>query len=81
VTAQSLRNTNVILACTAFYINQTCYRYQAKLNAENEYIADWLISFSTKQRNCGSDLCFFYETSKAPNGITRSSTGFTANWS
>ncbi|MCE3262283.1 MAG: Mobile element protein [Pseudoduganella sp.] len=30
-------------ACLAFGISQTCYRYQAKLNAENETIADWLV--------------------------------------
>jgi putative transposase len=38
-------------ACLAFGISQTCYRYQAKLNAENEVIADWLVRLTTNQRN------------------------------
>ena len=28
------------LACTAFGMSETCYRYQAKRRAENEEIAD-----------------------------------------
>ncbi|MFK4765104.1 hypothetical protein ACI3L3_10060 [Desulfobaculum sp. SPO524] len=27
----------------AFDISQTCYRYEPKLSAENDLIADWLI--------------------------------------
>ena len=30
-------------ACLAFGISQTCFRYQAKRNSENEVIADWLV--------------------------------------
>jgi putative transposase len=48
-------------ACLAFGISQTCYRYQVKLNAENEVIADWLVRLTNNQRNgalvCAS--CFF----------------------
>lgn len=35
-------HTTVKNACLSFGISQTCFRYQAKLNAENEAIADWL---------------------------------------
>jgi putative transposase len=35
-------------ACLAFGISQTCYRYQAKLNAENEVIADWLVRLTAQ---------------------------------
>ena len=46
--------------CLAFGISQTCFRYEAKLNAENEVIADWLIRLTTNQRNWGFGLCFLY---------------------
>jgi putative transposase len=41
-------------------ISQTCYRYEAKLNAHNEVIADWLVRLTTSQRNWGFGLCFLY---------------------
>jgi putative transposase len=47
-------------ACLAFGISQTCFRYQAKLNAENEAIADWLVRLTNNQRNWGFGLCFLY---------------------
>lgn len=47
-------------ACAAFGISQTCYRYQAKRNAENEVIADWLVRLTNNQRNWGFGLCFLY---------------------
>lgn len=46
--------------CLAFGISQTCYRYDAKLNAENEVIADWLVRLTKHQRNWGFGLCFLY---------------------
>ena len=47
-------------ACKAFAISQTCYRYEPKLAAENELVADWLIRLTTNQRNWGFGLCFLY---------------------
>lgn len=52
--------TTIGLACLAFGISQTCFRYQAKLHAENDVIADWLIRLSSNQRNWGFGLCFLY---------------------
>jgi putative transposase len=49
---------SIRLACQAFGISQTCYRYQAKLSSENETIADWLIRLTGNQRNLGFGLCF-----------------------
>ena len=46
------------LACTAFALSETCYRYQAKLSDENAEIADWLIRLTHHQRNWGFGLCF-----------------------
>ena len=51
---------SVKVACLAFGISQTCCRYEAKLNAENEVIADWLVRLITSQRNWSFGLCFLY---------------------
>lgn len=48
------------LACQAFVISETCYRYQPKLSGENAEIADWLIRLTHNQRNWGFGLCFLY---------------------
>jgi len=50
----------ISLACLAFDISQTCFRYQAKLNAEKDVIADWLVRLTTNQRNWGFGLGFLY---------------------
>jgi putative transposase len=44
----------------AFGISQTCYRYKAKLVAENSVIADWPVRLTNDQRNWGFGLCFLY---------------------
>lgn len=54
------RGISIRLACLAFGISQTCYRYQAKLSAENVEIADHLIRLTHNQRNWGFGLCFLY---------------------
>ena len=51
---------SIRVACAAFGISQTCYRYQAKLSTENAEISDWLIRLTTNQRNWGFGLCFLY---------------------
>jgi putative transposase len=48
------------LACEAFSISQTCYRYESKCNAENEAIADWLLRLTDNHRSWGFGLCFLY---------------------
>tara|TARA_B110000879_G_scaffold53720_1_gene76163 strand:- start:1641 stop:2045 length:405 start_codon:yes stop_codon:yes gene_type:complete len=50
----------VKLACMAFQISETCYRYQPKLSKENALIADWLIMLTHNQRNWGFGLCYLY---------------------
>ena len=54
------KNVSIRLACIAFVISETCYRYQAKLSNENAEIADWLIRLTHNQRNWGFGLCFLY---------------------
>lgn len=54
------RAVSVRLACQAFGISQTCYRYQPKLSDENAEVADWLIRLTHNQKNWGFGLCFLY---------------------
>lgn len=54
------RRVSIRVACSAFGISETCYRYEPKLSAENDEIADWLIRLTHNQRNWGFGLCFLY---------------------
>ncbi len=48
------------VACQAFQVSETCYRYQPNRKAENEVIADWLIRLTENRRNWGFGLCYLY---------------------
>ena len=50
----------VRLACQAFKISETCYRYDPKLSSENELIANWLLRLTTTHKQWGFGLCFMY---------------------
>jgi putative transposase len=41
-------------------VSEPCYRYEAKKNAENERIADWLLRLTDNHRNWGFGLCYLY---------------------
>jgi putative transposase len=58
--AVSERNTSIRLACQAFEVSQTCYRYSARRNVENEEIANWQMRLTDNHRNWGFWLCFLY---------------------
>ncbi len=51
---------SIRLACAAFGISETCYRYPPILSRENEEIADWLIRLTHNQKDWGFGLCFAY---------------------
>lgn len=51
---------SIRLACEAYGISESCYRYQAKLSHENAVIADWLLRLTHNQRNWGFGLCYLY---------------------
>lgn len=51
---------SIRVACQAFQVSQSCYRYEAKTNAENEAIANWLLKLTDNHRNWGFGLCFLY---------------------
>jgi len=54
------RKVSIRLACVAYGISETCYRYQVKLSADNRIIADLLLRLTYNQRNWGFGLCFLY---------------------
>ncbi|TDV22428.1 putative transposase [Paraburkholderia caballeronis] len=58
--AVARRGVSIRLACEAFGISQTCYRYERLRNEENEQIADWLLKLTDNHRNWGFGLCFLY---------------------
>lgn len=51
---------SIRLACLAFVVSITCYRYQSGLAPESAEIADHLIRLTHNQRNWGFGLCFLY---------------------
>ena len=54
------RGVSIRLACAAFQVSQTCYRYIAKADTENEEIANWLLRLTDNHRSWGFGLCFLY---------------------
>jgi putative transposase len=54
------KGAGIGLACVAFAISQTCYRYTARLSSENAEITDWLMRLTDNHRNWGFGLCFLY---------------------
>ena len=53
-----MKGVSTALACRAFGISETCYRYRPKLDDENEQIADLLLGRTTAKTTWGFDLCF-----------------------
>lgn len=58
--AVARHGVSIRLACSAFSISESCYRYQPKLSDENALIADWLIRLTSNRRNWGFGLCFLF---------------------
>ncbi|MES1191496.1 MAG: IS3 family transposase [Steroidobacter sp.] len=54
------RRASIRMACWAFSISETCYRYQARCADENTVIANWLVRLTEWQRTWGFGLCFLY---------------------
>ena len=51
---------SIRVACRAFAISESGYRYTAKLSDENAEIADWLIRLTNNQKNWGFGLCYLF---------------------
>ena len=60
VRAVAIHRVSIALACRAYQISETCYRYERKLNDENAEIADWLERVTANRRTWGFGLCFLY---------------------
>ena len=58
--AVQTNSVSISLACRAFVVSETCYRYQPLLSDENAKIADLLLTITHNQRNWGFGLCFLY---------------------
>ena len=63
---------DVSMMARMFNVSESCYRYQAKLRAEDDVIADWLIRLTTAHRNWGFGLCFLYLGVESPEGTSPS---------
>lgn len=51
VKAVTDRGLPIRVACQAFRISQSCYRYERRLDAENEEVANWLIRLTDNHRS------------------------------
>jgi len=54
------RRVCIRVACQAFGISESCYRYEARLSDENAEIADWLVRLTHNQKSWGFGLCYFF---------------------
>ncbi len=52
------RGSCIRVVCEAFRICESCYRYELKLDAENDEVANWLIRLTDNHRNWGFGLCY-----------------------
>ena len=60
VKAVKERGICIRVACQAFRISESCYRYERKLDQENEEVATWLMKLTDNNRNWGFGLCYLY---------------------
>ena len=58
--AVAIKGVSIALACRAFEVSETCYRYSPKLDDENEQIADLLLGLVKAKKTWGFGLCFLY---------------------
>jgi putative transposase len=58
--AVEVRHVGIRLACSAFSISETCYRYQPLQEGENAKIVDWLLRLTNCHKRWGFGLCFLY---------------------
>lgn len=58
--AVARHKVSITLACRAFKVSETCYRYGPKLKAMNEEIADLLFVRTDARKTWGFGLCFLH---------------------
>lgn len=55
-----MKGVSIALACRAFDVSETCYRYNPTLDRENEQIADLLLGLTAARKTWGFGLYFLY---------------------
>ena len=55
-----VKGCSIRLACEAFAISESCYRYKAINDLDNQRIADWLLRLTAANKRWGFGLCFMY---------------------
>ena len=91
--AVARQGASIALACRAFGVSETCYRYGPKLRAEDEEIADLLTGLTDARKTWGFGLCFLHlrnvkgracaaigSRQWRGHGTTSGSTASTASW-
>ena len=58
--AVSERGACIRVACQAFGISESCYRYERTQDAENAEVANWLLRLTDNHRSWGFGLCYLY---------------------
>ena len=58
--AVETKGVSIELACRAFKISESCYRYERKLSEENKKVEDWLLRLTDNNCNWGFGLCYLY---------------------
>ncbi|HHX90286.1 MAG TPA: IS3 family transposase [Paracoccus sp.] len=58
--AVATRGVSIALACRAFGVSETCFRYSPTRDAENEQIADLLVGLTRARKTWGFGLCFLH---------------------
>lgn len=58
--AVATKGVSIALACRAFDVSETCFRYSPKWDEENEVIADLLVGLTKVREIWGFGLCFLY---------------------
>ena len=54
------RGLTIRLACEAFGLSESAYRYRPQRNVENDRIGEWLVRLTDNHRSWGFGLCYLY---------------------
>ena len=58
--AVATKRISIALACRAFGVSETCFRYSPRRDDENEMIADLLVGLTKVHKTWGFGLCFLH---------------------
>ncbi|REG28224.1 putative transposase [Paracoccus versutus] len=58
--AVATKGVSIALACRAFGVSETCFRYSPRRDEENEMIADLLVGLTNVHKTWGFGLCFLH---------------------